>query len=130
MIVLDTNALIWLTTARENLSAKASKYIEKGMAEENVFISSFSIWEVALLAKKKRLNIKIGFDRWLTNVKEMSSLKIAAIDADIAESSVWLEWEHNDPADRIIVATALSLNCPLVTSDQKLLDCKLIKTIW
>jgi len=37
---------------------------------------------------------------------------------------------HSDPADRIIIATAISLGAPIVTKDEKILNYSQVQTVW
>ena len=56
MILLDTNALIWWSTAPEKLSRKARQIIEDTIKKEEILVSSISVWEVYLLMKKNILH--------------------------------------------------------------------------
>ena len=130
MIVLDTNILVWLTTSPENISPLALKMINKFKTRKELYVSSISVWEIALLVKKKRLLFNIGFEEWLLKVKNLTFLKFVDVDVDIAVASVNLKWTHKDPADRFIVATALNLEAKLITSDRKILTFKGVQSIW
>ena len=59
-------------------------------------------------------------DEWLRSIERRNSITIHPITSKIALRSVSLEAFHRDPADRLIVATALGLDLPLVTSDRKI----------
>lgn len=130
MILIDTNILVWLTSSPEKLTPNAKKYVNQARKSKEIFVSSISIWEIALLIKKKRLSFKIGFDSWLSKVKQLSYLKFMDIDVEIAVKSVQLNWSNQDPADRIIVATAQNLGTKVITSDRKILQLKSIESIW
>lgn len=90
-------------------------------ADESLVISSISIWEAAMLAGRGRIVIDAPAESWLDELLAVRGLEVMPITPAIAVESVSLPGElHKDPADRLIVATARKLNCPLVTCDQKI----------
>ncbi len=60
----------------------------------------------------------MGLNQWIDGLYHLYNLNILSVDVDMWLGSVALNWNHRDPADRVIVATASILNCPLVTSDR------------
>lgn len=128
--MLDTNALIWWTTAPEKLSKKARNFLEKHIKEE-MLISSISIWEVYALIKKSKLRFLTNTDIWLESLESLSYVKFAPVDNRIAAQSVKLpDLDEADPADRIIIATAMINGAMLITSDKKILDYPHVKSVW
>jgi len=131
MIVLDTHAWIWFTSKPEALSKKAQKALEAAVKEKNVFVSSISVWEVALLVNKKRLKLSMDVTDWIAKSESLPFIQFIPVSNSIAVKSVNLPQPlHPDPADRIIIATALSLGAPLVTKDKKISAYAHVKTIW
>lgn len=131
MIILDTNALIWWTTAPEKLSKKALKTIEKANGETEILVSSISVWEVYLLVKKNKLRLSLDIDRWLEKVESLPSVRFIPVDNRIAVRSVDLpDFLSKDPADRIIIATALQYGAVVVSSDKKILKYPRVQSIW
>jgi len=131
MIVLDTHAWIWFTSKPVVLSKKAKKAVEAAVKEKNVLISSISAWEVALLVKKKRLTLSMDVTDWIAKSENLPFIQFIPVSNLIAVKSVNLPQPlHSDPADRIIIATALSTGAPIVTKDKKILDYSHVKTIW
>ena len=132
MICLDTHTLIWFFSNPELLSANALSAIEGALHEKRpVCISAISVWEISLLVHKGRLILTMSVERWLDHVLNLSMLKVISVDAAIARKSVFLPGSmHPDPADRIITATCLLNNNPLVTRDRKLHKYPFIETIW
>ena len=131
MIMLDTHAWIWFISNPENLSKKASKAVAEAVKEKNVLISSISAWEVALLVIKKRLKLSLDVSDWIAKSESLPFIQFIAVSNAIAIRSVNLPQPlHTDPADRIIIATALFAGAPLVTKDKKLLNYPHVKTIW
>lgn len=115
MVVLDTVALLYWTIDPEKLSAPARDAIDKA---DRLIVSSISIWEIAQKVKRSRLEIRLGIEEYVTGLYRLDKLEIVAVDVETWLNSVSLEWPHRDPADRVIVATATMLDCPLVTSDR------------
>jgi PIN domain nuclease of toxin-antitoxin system len=113
-ILLDTCALIWWTLDQGQLSEK----ILHKLNENDLFISSISIWEIGLKIKHKKLDIDMNIQTFTDKLKELSTLHIIPINEVIWLKNLELSWEHKDPADRTIVATAALNDCWIVTSDQ------------
>ncbi len=131
MIVLDTHTWIWFISKPEVLSKQATKALSAAVEEKSVLISSISAWEVALLVIKKRLTLSLDVTDWIAKSENLPFIQFIAVSNSIAIKSVNLPQPlHPDPADRIIIATALSTGAPLVTKDKKLLHYPHVKTIW
>jgi PIN domain nuclease of toxin-antitoxin system len=131
VIVLDTHAWVWWLTAPERLSRKTQRLIERNLAESKVRISSISVWEIAMLVARGRLSFAIDFPSWLKEATSVSGTKFHAVDNSVAYQAVNLPGNfHADPADRMIVATALALDATLISGDQKIQDYSYVKVVW
>ena len=131
MIVLDTHTWLWFISKPEVLSKRAIEAVSAAVKEKSVLISSISAWEVALLVIKKRLTLALDVTDWIAKSENLPFIQFIAVSNSIAVKSINLPQPlHPDPADRIIIATALSAGAPLVTKDKKLLNYPHVKTIW
>lgn len=132
MIVLDTHVLLWWVsgdTAR--LSAIAAQAIEQELAGGRIVISSFSVWELAMLVERGRIALSMDVETWLSVVGRIEAVRFVPVDNEISFRSVTLPGVfHKDPADRIIVATARKLAAPLITADEKILAYPHVRTLW
>jgi len=131
VIVLDTHAWIWWVGDPERLSAKAKYCIDKEVSASQVYVSSISVWEISALVNQGRLSLKMDVEIWVEKSEALPFLKFIPVDNALAMRSVLLpEPLHPDPADRIIVATALRLGAHLITKDDKLHKYPHVPTIW
>jgi len=131
MIVLDTHAWIWWVSNPEFLSEKAKQIIDEAVTNRNVLISSISTWEVAILASRGRLKLTMSPEDWVAASEALPFFDFVPVSNSIALKSVQLPGVlHNDPADRIIIATAISLGAVLVTKDEKIRNYEHVKTVW
>lgn len=131
MIVLDTHALIWWVNDPGMLGSRALKAIEESAGNHSLFVSVISAWEIAMLVKKERLVLSVDVRDWIAKCEALPFLSFVPVSVALAVESVRLpDFTHADPADRIIVATAMSMGARLVTKDDKLKGYKHIKTIW
>jgi len=126
MFVLDTAALIFWTLDPERLSAKARQAIETA---DRLVVSSISIWEIGIKVKRGRLDIPISIDKYADRLNQLEKLDFIPVDVNTWLENLSLKWEHKDPADRTIVATAQILDAPLVTSDRNIIQFY-NNTIW
>jgi PIN domain nuclease of toxin-antitoxin system len=131
MIVLDTHAWIWWVSNPEFLSEKAKQIIDEAVTNRNVLISSISTWEVAILVSRGRLKLTMSPADWVAASEALPFFDFVPVSNSIALKSVQLPGVlHNDPADRIIIATAISLGVVLVTKDEKIRNYEHVKTVW
>jgi PIN domain nuclease of toxin-antitoxin system len=117
MIVLDTSALIFWTLFPERLTAKAIEAIQKA---EIIQISSISIWEIGIKVNKGHLLLSGPLSDYVAHLEQTLAVQIMPVDVETWLENLNLDWKHQDPADRTIVAYARLLNCPLISSDGKI----------
>lgn len=128
MILLDTHVWWWSLTETKYLSDHAMEMIRKNNHRS---IASISIWELAMMAQKKRIEIKVPVSKWLSKALNETGIEVIELSPEIAVEACRLPGDfQKDPADRIIVATARVHNCPLVTKDKKILDYSYVEAIW
>jgi PIN domain nuclease of toxin-antitoxin system len=131
LIVIDTHALVWWLTRAPGLSRKAERTIAAHGDPGQIVVSAISLLEIATAIRRGRLRLSMPLGQWLADMKRLPEIRVESVSADIAVLAGGLaEPMHDDPADRLIVATASALGVPLVTGDKKLHAYKGIKTIW
>jgi len=130
--VLDTHALVWWVSDPKRIPAKARRVLDGAVeAGESVAVSSISIWEIAMLVARKRLQLTLDLDTWIANLEALPFLQFIPVDNRVAARAVALEgFPHPDPADRMILATAVGLGATLVTAGARLRAYRAVKTVW
>lgn len=129
MLVLDTHIWIWWVHNDPLLTPSQSEAIA-AKEREVLGISAISCWEVAKLVEYKRLELPCSLEDWFEQALHYPGVRILELTPKIAVESCRLPGPfHRDPADQMIVATARIHDCPLVTSDRKLLDYPFVSTI-
>ena len=83
-----------------------------------------------MLVKNGRLELTIGPETLLRRAERLSYLQFVGVDPHVAGRSVALPDIHGDPVDRLIVATAQELGCPLVSNDRRLRSYPDVEVIW
>ena len=119
MILLDTHAAIWLTIEK-GLGRQSQRIADKALAVDELAISTFSFWELAMLASKGRLRALESAGKLRAELLALG-LRELPVTGDIAILVAEFEGLHGDPADRIIAATAIAHDATLMTADDKLL---------
>lgn len=120
MIVLDTHVLVWEITDDRKLGRKARGLIDRHWGSGRVAVSAISFWEAALLQMRKRVNLPSPVTEWRLQLLS-AGLTEFPIDGAIAIRSLELAGISDDPADRLIAATAINQGATLLTADEKLL---------
>ena len=119
MLLLDTNALLWLRSGDGRLGTVARREIERAWQSDELAVSAISFWEVAMLAAKGRLRLDANVLAWRREHLEQGVVEIP-VDGETGIRAAELPDFHADPADRLIVATALAGH-RLMTSDRRIL---------
>ena len=123
MIVLDTHIWLWWVDGNARLKAEQRDRIQEHEGEAGgIRISAISCWEVAKSVEQGTLTLSIPVREWLEQALAYPGVRLQELTPAIAVESTQLpSGFHKDPADQIIVATARLLDCPLITSDAKIL---------
>ena len=119
MILLDTHAALWLRAGDAKLGSMARSEIQQAWDAHEVAMSAMSFWEMAMLRAKGRISLPEDVGRWRLEQLGQGLIEIP-VDGDIGIRANALADFHSDPADRIIVATALGGH-RLVTADERIL---------
>jgi PIN domain nuclease of toxin-antitoxin system len=130
MILLDTHIWIWWINGSPQLPQKLMKTIKTSMKKNDIYISTMSTWEISMLVKMDRLQLRIPLKEWLETCESMPYINFVSVSNKIALESVNLPGTfHKDPADRIIVATSRIMKMPLATQDKKIIEYQHAETI-
>jgi PIN domain nuclease of toxin-antitoxin system len=131
LILLDTHAWLWWVSEPNQLSDKGLGLINEAIKNNTVFISCISTWEISLLVKKKRIELSHPLRQWVAVSERQPFISFLPITNEIVLKSNLLPGEiHQDPADRLIIATALTHQVPVLTKDRKIRDYDEVDTIW
>ena len=93
-------------------------------------MSSISIWELGVKIRNKKLDIGMSIREYAEKVRRLGCVETIPVDESVWIRNVELEWNHRDPADRTIVATALILGLPLLSKDDAIRSYHGIESIW
>ena len=131
MILLDTHVWVWLAMDSKRLSRAALASIRRALQSGGVSIASISLWELALLFDQRRIRAPGTIESSVRAMVEATAVVVHEITPEIAALATSFPDEYpQDPADRLIGATARSLGLPLLTRDQRILESNVLRTIW
>jgi PIN domain nuclease of toxin-antitoxin system len=129
--LLDTHAWVWWLTEDRRLSTRATSAITTSLAEQDLWISLISVWEVAKKVEKKQLILDRPLDQWLDEAVTSQGLGVWELTRPILVQSCELPQPfHGDPADQILVATARHHRAVLVTKDQRIRRYAHVQSLW
>lgn len=131
-MVLDTHAFVWWVASPDRIPRKARSRVDRAVAGgETLRVSSISVWEVAMLVARGRLELTMDVSAWLAAAETLPMLEFVPVDNAVALRAAGLpDTLPRDPADRIIAATALGLGATLVTGDERLRGHRPLPTLW
>lgn len=129
-LVLDTHAWVWWVSKPEKLSRAQRTAIERARQRggDALLLSVISGWEVALLVQGGRLRLPVQLEDWLDQAMSIPGLGIAPLTVPVLAAAARLTGLR-DPADMLIVATALRYGAPLLTSDGRIDAAGLVRVI-
>jgi len=114
-LLLDTCGFIWLAQGGGELSKETIDLIDSA---NFVYVSSISAWEIGLLHAKKKIELPSNPEKWFKAICEEQNIAPIDISPHISFKANLLPWHHKDPADRLIISTAITNRLAIVTHDK------------
>lgn len=121
-LLLDTHIVLWLDSGDDRLRLSTRALIDGCWRDGGtVCLSAVSAWEIALLVDTGRIELDLPVEAWITRFLERPGVNPVPLDLRAAVRSYeFYDLAHRDPADRLLMATAVELACPLVTYDRRI----------
>lgn len=117
-LLLDTCAVLWLANG-----AEMTPEARKAIADRNLQVSPITAWEIANLVRKSRIAFTLPVKNWFRQTVDKMQAGLPQLTADILADSCGLPGSPpDDPADRIIIATARESDMIVLTRDRKILE--------
>jgi PIN domain nuclease of toxin-antitoxin system len=128
-LLLDTHVWLWRLLAPERLSEDAERAIADRTSE--LHLSPISTWETLVLAREGRLALTPSPSEWVLDALRRSVPTAVPITHSIAlRSEALAGFDSQDPADRLLVATALEHDLTMVSADAAMRSFAPLGTIW
>ena len=130
LILLDTHVVVWLASGDARMSRTAQAAIDEARQKvRGLAISDFTLFELSMLFRKKQFSLATSPEAFLSEVEQR--FVVLPVTANIAlQAFELLASLPKDPVDRIIVATALIEDIPLITADTQIRKSRAVPTIW
>ena len=121
-LLLDTHIALWLDSGDERLTAATRSLIDTcWQAGGTIYFSAVTAWEIALLLDGRRISLDASVEAWIERFLDRPGLAAVPLGIGAAcRAYQFAELAHRDPADRLLIATAIELACPMVTYDERI----------
>jgi len=121
-LLLDTHVALWLDSGDDRLRASTRTLIDGCWQNGgSILLSAVTVWEIALLVDTGRIDLDVPVEAWIERFLDCPGIEAVPLSHRAASRSYQLHHlQHRDPADRLLIATAIELACPLVTYDERI----------
>lgn len=121
-LLLDTHIALWLDSGHQQLRRSTRALIDDCWQNGGtICLSAVTAWEIALLVDTGRIELDLPIEAWIARFLERPGMKSVPLGHRSASRSYQLHpLQLRDPADRLLIATAIELCCPLVTYDERI----------
>jgi PIN domain nuclease of toxin-antitoxin system len=128
--LLDTHAWVWWICGDSRLAPRERQALDNLPPSERPVLAEISLWEVAMLVERGRLELDMDLERWLALASAPATVELARVTPAVAAEVARLpEKFHRDPADRLIVATARVKKLPVLTRDRRITSARVVQ-LW
>ncbi len=129
--VTDTHPLVWFMGGKHgNLSKNALEvFVAAEAGQAFIYIPAVVLWEAAILDYEGKIKLFNGFSCWAEMILKNSGFGIAPLEPVLINLAVGYKF-HNDPFDKVIVATAADLSLPLITKDAAITNANVVDIYW
>ena len=129
-VLLDTHIWLWWLTGNPELSASERLALDRSAEAQQLCLPVICLWEAQMLHGKKRIELPLPFADWLRRASAPGVVRLVPLDAEVVIALERLPRAfRGDPADRLIVATALAHRLPLATRDEHIRKSRAVR-LW
>lgn len=130
MVLLDTHIWVWWLGGTDDLTNRERDELDYLASRHQLALSAISLWEVQIRVAKGAIQITMSFDQWIREAARPDLVTVIPIDTNVAIALQDIPVTfQGDPADRLIVASAISRKYELATHDKVLRRTRLVR-IW
>ena len=121
-LLLDTHIVLWLDSGDSHLRPATRALIDRcWSAGGTLYVSAVTVWEIALLVDTGRISLDLPPLAWVERFVSPAGVEVVSLSWQAAAGTYdWPALFQRDPADRMLIATAIELNCPLLTADEQI----------
>jgi PIN domain nuclease of toxin-antitoxin system len=109
---------LWIAAGSHELSSSARRILAD--AENQLFLSAASVWEITVKASLGKLSLPVRADRFIAEVRRLRSIQTLPLSEAAVSHLIELPMHHRDPFDRMLVCQALEHRFPIITPDSKI----------
>jgi PIN domain nuclease of toxin-antitoxin system len=128
MLLFDTHVFVWLASDQQQLTTRVADAIREHA--EELYMSAVTGLELGILVKRGRLWLPLPVDEFILCAMKQHRIQELAVTWRIAHRSSTLPDIHNDPFDRLLIATAQLKGLTLVTKDRVIARYPGVTTLW
>ncbi len=133
-VIADSHAILWFVTAPHLLSNRARESLLEAEQSDGIAVSGASLFDLWYATQKSGVT-RVGTDQFQTVVSVIENIDAGVVVLPVSErTAAHVDFASRndmpDPWDRMIVATALEHELPLVTADKRIIDLGVVTTIW
>ena len=126
-LLLDTHVWLWAVEAPDKLGQRTKTLLLKSGSDR--LVSAVSALEIARLCQNEKIIFSVSPKSWIEDSARDLHLQHVDIDSAIAVDAYSLpDSFHQDPGDRVLVATARSYQATLLTADERILAYRHVRT--
>jgi PIN domain nuclease of toxin-antitoxin system len=126
--LIDTHVFLWIISEPHMISQNAHKIIQNN--ENELLLSTISIYEISIKTALGKLNLKRDFDEFIIDNMKKHMISPLSLNVNHTLKSFHLPDIHKDPFDRILIAQSISENYPFITQDGIIKKYPEIRVIW
>ncbi|HEX4157932.1 MAG TPA: type II toxin-antitoxin system VapC family toxin [Rhizomicrobium sp.] len=121
-LLLDTHIALWLDSGNASLKSATRQKIDECWRDGGIILlSAVSAWEIALLEDLDRIALDLPVADWVARFLNRPGFAPAPLSPEAAGRAYDMKpFAHRDPVDRLLMATAMELHCPLVSYDRNI----------
>jgi len=130
MLLLDTHIWLWWLLGDGALNNMEREALDRAAESGELSISWVTVWETEMLERKGRIELNQGFQKWIEAAVQPRIATLLPVDTEVVIAQRKLpDSFHGDPADRLIAATSILSQYPLVTHDRRIREANVCE-IW